>query len=439
MARHHWSWGLLLGLTVPLVSCRSVTPAEPFPVQEGPSPSAPAASAMTLNLAECLSLALERQPRLTAARASMAAAEDGKRGLEALRFPATLDPEIPVRRKQAALGVTAAAAGLDQAEREVVYAVTRIYFTILYAREQERLARGVVERLSATREAAEQALNAGARDVTSADVDRALVYLHLAEAKQTQATQGVKRALAALNEAVGLDPDISLDVPPGRLPVPEVRPGRDDVGRAALGRRGDLVQANIFAQVACLEVEAQRTGTHQRMQTFAAGSDLHARQVPQGVHNAEYRPGAVPPEMPTLLAGSRSERVKHAQSLSARAEAMIEATRNLIALEAADAFLRWEEASQQARQARKAADAGDKLANDLSKDFAAGLKVKVEEVVSARVLAAEARSQYNEFIYRQVLALADLERVTAGGFCAGLVEPAAPMTRQVPAQNTGAR
>jgi outer membrane protein TolC len=127
--------------------------------------------------------------------------------------------------------------------------------------------------------------------------------------------------------------------------------------------------------------------------------------------------------MPTLLVGSRPERVKHAQDLSARAEAVLEATRQLVALEAADAFLRWEEAERQARQAREAAEVGEKLADDLSRDFRAGLKVKVEEVASARVLAAEARSQYIEYLYRQILALADLERVTARGFRAGLVEP----------------
>ena len=43
----------------------------------------------------------------------------------------------------------------------------------------------------------------------------------------------------------------------------------------------------------------------------------------------------------------------------------------------------------------------------------------------AHVLASQARSQYNEFLYNEILALADLERSTAGGFCAGLVKPAA--------------
>ncbi len=104
----------------------------------------------------------------------------------------------------------------------------------------------------------------------------------------------------------------------------------------------------------------------------------------------------------------------------ARAVAGIEDTRHLIALEAGDAFLRWEETSLQFSKAREAATAGEALADDLTKQFTARLKVRVEDVVNARILAAEARSQCNQTLYREILALADLERVTAGAFSAGL-------------------
>jgi outer membrane protein TolC len=249
------------------------------------------------------------------------------------------------------------------------------------------------------------------------------VYLRLAQTKRIQAAQGVKRALVALREAIGLEPDVALDVPSSPLPEPGVTPIRDEIVRAALARRGELAQAGIFAQIACLEVEAQASNVHKRkMETFASGTDIHALQIPEGIHNSEYKPGAVPPEMPALLVGSRPERVRHALSLRARADTVVETTRKLIALEAEDAFLRWEDESQQASQAREAADTGAKLADDLRKDFTSGQKVRVEDVVTAQVLASQARSQYNEFLYRQILALADLERVTAGGFCAGLVE-----------------
>lgn len=413
---------LLIAVALAPTGCRSSHAAEragvPFHAVAGsfnPSSS-------TLTLAECLQVAREKQPGVQTQRAALAAAEDAMWALETLRLPATLKPELPLRRRQAALGVDAAAAGLVQAERDAAYGVVRLYVTVLFAREQERVARSVVERLAATLQVAKQALDAGARDVTAADVDRTSVYLRLAEARRTQAVQGTKRALAALKEAVGFAPSGALDVPEGRLPELATQPLRDEIVAAAVARRGEVVQASAFAQLAALEVDVQATSHRQQMATFAVGGDIHSRTVPHVVRNSEYRPGAVPPEMPVQLTGTRQERIKHAESLCARAAAAYETTRNLVGLEAEDAFLRWEEAAQAALQAREGATAGDKLADDLSKDFAAGLKVRVDEVVGARVLAAQARSQYNEFRYRQILALADLERATAGAFCAGVVE-----------------
>lgn len=61
------------------------------------------------------------------------------------------------------------------------------------------------------------------------------------------------------------------------------------------------------------------------------------------------------------------------------------------------------------------------MAGNLSKDLAGGQRVKLEDVINAHVLASQARSQYDEYLYDQILALADLQRITAGGFCAGLV------------------
>lgn len=406
------------------------TETKPFPTDATPQRAGETPTAISiLSLSECLQIALQRQPRIAAQRASLAAAADGKRALDALRAAEIVDHEIPIRRRQAALGITAAIAAVDQAERETIYAVTRTYYTALYAREQQRVTNRVVESLSAVHESAQQMLKTGARDVTATDVNRTLVYLRQAQAKQAQAAQGEKRALAALKEAMGLGPHESLAVPADRLPEPDVRPSREEVVALALARRGELVQASIFAQVACLEVEAQGTSIHRRMDTFAAGSDIHSRQVPQGSHNNDYRPGATPPEMPTLLVGSKAERMQHARDLHARALAVVEVTHNLIALEAEDAYLRWEETSLEVPRAREAAEAGDKLADDLNKDFTSGLRVKVEEVVSARVLAAQSRAQFNEYLYNQILALAELERVTAGGFHAGLVDSSGSPSR----------
>jgi outer membrane protein TolC len=280
-------------------------------------------------------------------------------------------------------------------------------------------------------------LSSGARDVTAVDVNRSSVYLHLAKTRQIQASQGVKRALASLKEAIGLGPEGCLDLPPGHLNPPEPSLCEGDVVAWALERRSGLIQAQVFAEVVCLEVAAQELTCRNRMQTFAAGSDIHSHLIPPEIRNAEYRPEGTPPEMPTFLAGTRPERIKHAQDLYQRAQAVVEVTRNLIVLEAEDAFVRWQEASRQAREARQAADDADKVADSLTRDFTTGLKVKVEEVVNARVLASQARSQYNQYRHREALALVDLERATSGGFSAGLVDTGKAQVLPAPHKDSG--
>ena len=67
---------------------------------------------------------MSRQPALAAARASLAAAESGKRGLDSLGlFGNILAPDLHIRKQQACLGISINAAGLQQAEWETRYAV----------------------------------------------------------------------------------------------------------------------------------------------------------------------------------------------------------------------------------------------------------------------------------------------------------------------------
>jgi outer membrane protein TolC len=222
---------------------------------------------------------------------------------------------------------------------------------------------------------------------------------------------------------MGLGSEFQLEVPYGPLPEPELQISRDEIIAAALARQSNLVRAVLFAKITGLEINAQRTSHHFQMDTFAAGGDIHSSQVEQGSHNSEYRVGAPLPEMPVKLVGSRDARVRRACSLNLRAQALVEKARNLVILEADNAFREWEEAAQQIPHVRKAATTGDRFADNLRKDFTAGLKVRVEEVINAQVLASQARAQYNEILFQQILALAKLEQITAGGFSAGLGWP----------------
>src|SRR5262245_41474478 len=102
-----------------LAWCLGVAPAQAQPERL----PAPLTSSTTLSLGDCLAIALERQPALAGHRASVSAAEAQKRGLDELHLARLISRELPIRRKQAALGITIAEAGLDQAEQETVYAV----------------------------------------------------------------------------------------------------------------------------------------------------------------------------------------------------------------------------------------------------------------------------------------------------------------------------
>jgi outer membrane protein TolC len=271
--------------------------------------------------------------------------------------------------------------------------------------------------------------------VTEIQLDKIKVYIQMAKTRQIQASLGTERALAALKEAIGLDPDCCIDVPREELPKRSFPLCGGDIVHLALLRRGELVQATSAAEVTALEVEAQGTSCRPKMQTFAALSDLHARPVPQGESNTDYRPGAVGLEMPAFLAGSRSARVELAKSFNARADAVVEKTRNLIALEAEAEFLKGREATLKAGQLETAVGTARKLANTTDQRWRDNLNVTVEEVLTNQVLAGQTQAQLNETRYQQVLALAALERITAGGFCPEFAVAAV----RPPAQPIGAR
>jgi outer membrane protein TolC len=354
--------------------------------------------------------------------------------LESLRIPTLIARDLPIRRQQAMLGVSIASAALEQAEYDTVYAVERTYYSVVYARDQAQVARKLVEKLEALRKDVQVRIDAGTTTVDKNDVTSLTVYIRLAQTRLIQAEEGANRALAALKEAIGItNPCCGLDLTTGALPDPRWQICCDDIVSWALARRGELAQTSLLAEITCLEVDAQSTTHRVRKETFAAGADIHSKLVPPGEANGDYRPAAIPPEMPTLLAGCKSQRMERARALSARAAAVADKTRNLIALEAEDAYLKWVEASRKVVAAREAAQSADELSSRRGQAWRESGKGSIKELNETEVLAAQARSQYNEALFQQVIALAALERVTAGGFCPALSAGSTPVVDSQPA------
>jgi outer membrane protein TolC len=271
----------------------------------------------------------------------------------------------------------------------------------------------------------------GQADITQSTLDRLDVYVSLATTKQVDAEEGVKRALAALREAMGKGFDCdSFQLADIRLPELTVVPERCDIITQALARRGEMMAVLLAAEVFRLEVDAQ--GKHcfkPLVGTFALTSDIHSVPIPPGMRNGEYRPGAIAFEMPTNLAGDKRTRQSVACSYSELADAVVAKTRELISLEAEDGYLKWVESTRKVVSGRDAANVARKLSRQTREDANRGAKIKQDEILITDVLAGQATAAFHEAVFQQVLALAGLERITAGGFISGLTVPPAVVAK----------
>lgn len=408
-----------------LVAVPVIAPAGP---PEAPPIVAPAeAPAKPLTLEDCLRIASEHQPNLAAARASLNAAIDGRKAVDNLSGTAVLlAPDLPVRRKQACLGVAIAEAALRQTEFEVEYAVTRLYYTVLYAQSQVAVTNEVVDRFRFYEGQVKELVKKpdAPKELNEDSVNKITVYLNLADGKRVEAAQGVNRAKAALREAMGLCGDTPLEIAEAPWPETTAELTRPQVVATARALRPEIVQAHTAAELFQLEVDAQaKHCLPGKVPTFAAGGDIHARPVPQDRINGEYHPGAIPPEMPVMLVGSKSARVERAKDFADKAQAVAAKADHLIVLEAEDSFYRWDQAVKQLAAAEKGAKAGKSLADNTDAAFRKNQAVKVDELLTNAALGAQAQGSYNEARYQHLLALAQLQRVTVGSFPAHLTNP----------------
>jgi len=184
--------------------------------------------------------------------------------------------------------------------------------------------------------------------------------------------------------------------------------------------RGEVSQAETAHCITALEIEAQRKSRMPKFPTAASGGDMHAKPIPTGTFGTDYKPGAIGPEMPTLFVGPRNIRVQRASDLSDRAAAVVEKARNLVALEAEDAYLQWEESVAKAEKLSKATKDAETLAKDLRQLLVDNMGQSYKDVVEAQVMGSQIKAMRNEALYYHAVALTELERVTGGGFAAGV-------------------
>ncbi len=384
-------------------------------------PPAPAPAGPPLSLGECLAIAMERQPSVKAAERSLAASQAGYQALVNLPFYASLvSRDIPVRKQQALRGITIAAAEVDKVRHDVTYDVARLYYTYVYAKQQEQTANDVIEQMEIYYDVAKKIWETGIRD-PKIRVDQFTLYAlrnQITEVRllRVRAETGRKQALDALKEAMGVEEGFQFVPRDAELPLMGGTVTKEQVIALALARRAEMTQAAAGVDAFRLEVCAQEKARGLKVPTLAAGSDLHSRQVPMAVRTeTEYRPGGVAPEMPVGLVGRKEDRVARAAEFSQRQDAVYEKAANLVRLEAASAYLTWESATKRMAEAKRRFEDANKMVED-SRAVAA-TRQDPELLINNEALAGRARANYVEAVLDHLKSLAALERVTAGGVC----------------------
>jgi outer membrane protein TolC len=380
--------------------------------------SAQAQEPAALTLEQCIDLGMGRQPAIHAAQASLSAAVSGQTALARLKFAGLLSPDIPIRRQQACLGITIQGAQLKTVEWQTRYAIIRNYYSVIYARTQLALVRDVVRDLTEARDTAKKLVEKGAGDIklTRLDVDALTVNLELVKIKQAEAASGVYRATAALREAIGVGPDFPLVVAEDVLPPLVYKLDKEGLIATALANRGEIVMAAAASEVTDLEITAQgRLFFKVKAPTFAYGSDIHAKPIPTGVANGEYRPEAIGLEMPVALVGKRGDRMERARDFYDRSLAVVDKTQILVALEVEATYFKWEENVEKIDSLQNAIKLSRDLSDNVRKRFNAG-NATGEEFLRTRGLVDQTRAYLNEAIYNHALALAALERTTGGAY-----------------------
>jgi outer membrane protein TolC len=381
-----------------------------------------------LSLGECIQVAIERQPSLKAALASQDASAIGRSALNNIGpVGSLLSPDLPVRRQQAERGVAAAGADVQKTYNEVVHDVTRLYYSVVYARQMEQHADEVTAQIEAFADISKRLLNSTTPgEMTQGKYDTMVIALAKVKKLRGKAQTGVKQAEAALREAMGVaDGSLKFAVKDKELPVMDqkVQLTKEQVVEMALSRRPEMTLAAAGADVMRLEICAQdRVRFRRKVPTMAAGADIHARLFTSGSRDpgSNYRPEPIIPEMPGMVVGKRSERVARVAALSRRADAVQDKARDLLTLEAETSFFDFDDAAKNVSISKESLAAAKDLMERVREGFD-NPKAAKDQLVLSYGQAAEAQAEYHIAVFQYLLEMAAMERVTAGG-----VKPAFP-------------
>jgi outer membrane protein TolC len=325
--------------------------------------------------------------------------------------------KIRYRNQQAKLGIEAAEQDVALTKDQIVFAVTRAYNGVLFARELGRVAEDARGQYQATESLAQSLLKAANEHVTVADVQRAATLRVLAENQKVEARRAAEQALAGLRAAMGVRQVMPLEIADDRLAYAGAELDRDALLAKALAQRPEMAKAQLAVQAAELERKIAKAQFHPDVGAFARMSTIHDnRDYPNPTQPTQFAAG-VEASLPLVAGGRRVAERHKADALYEAATAARDVVRNQIELEVVQAFLEWQEMSERLPLTKKAVESAAAALKALRDELALGLEDKdyprhFDNRLSTRLLLSQAELAYYQQVFAYNLALAKVRLAT---------------------------
>lgn len=325
--------------------------------------------------------------------------------------------KIRYRNEQAKLGIEAADQDVAMTKDQVVFAVTRAYYGVLFARELGRIAEEARGQFQATESLARSLLKTGNEHITTADLRRATALRALAENQKVEARRSAEQALAGLRAAMGVRQGMPLEVAADRLVYAATELDRDALLVQALGRRPEMTKAELAVHAAELERKIAKAQFRPDVGAFARMSTIHDnRDYPNPTQPTQFGAG-VEASLPLVAGGRRIAERHRADALYEAACAARDVVRNQIELEVVQAYLEWKEMAERLPLAKEAKDSAEAALEGLRDELALGLEDKdyprhFDNRLSTRILLSQAEAAYYQQVFAYDLALAKVRLAT---------------------------
>ncbi len=420
--------------------------------ERGAEPEAPAPPARELTLAQCVELALRRNPEAASAAAEVAATEaarssarggfgpkvraeanvvrwDGafETGIGAAGTPLPIPP-VQVRDATTTaaslsliqpltslwtvyesyrirdLGVGAARSQGEAVRRNVTYRATEAYYRLLQARRLEEIARKSVEQVQAQVDKARSFFEQGV--VRKNDVLRADLGLATARQRLIQARGNAALAQGRLAIVTGLPPDTVItpsDVQGGQEPLQSV--AVEGLERRALETRAELREAAFRADQAGGEVRAAWSRMLPQINAVASYQrNTGSKFQPENAYFVGLFATWDVWEWGATYYGTVEARARRDQALDREAKA-----RDDVLLEVRAASVEYRAAAEALEVARAAVVQAEENFRLESRRYEARTSTSFD-VLDAETLLAQARTQEQNAVYDHLIARADLDR-----------------------------